>query len=428
MAAVNALAERLGKVHKPYAGARFRAAFLKQGFSRFLTGSVVFCPEEAPSRPIADYGSLVLVEQWQPDQGEALTLLSKLLSGQAEIAGQKVGSGFQQSDLEHRPYTFTSRMWSGWEMRSYYDPSDPHGHEQPPLIQDSILGFGLRPYRGGNQAINDWVFDVVTDNIGGAVPDFNALVTFLPDTRARVVSALWTPGQLSLELEINVPPEQIELQIIHVESARLPQARLATSGAFELEIPDDTRELLIYLVHKSGECIMHVHLRSVYDSFGHVPVDLITKSRAERDLGKGEGDQIEFKPFISPRDPKEGEIVDTVIAFANTAGGRIYVGVADRDASPQGIRGLLQAFKGEGADTALKKQAECLRWLLSNKVAPTPRFLVEETRAFGEPIVAITIESDNAQHYVLGTNDVWVRRGASNVRPRPGEVTESSEI
>ena len=90
MAAVNALAERLRKVHKPYAGARFRAAFLKQGFSRFLTGSVIFCPEEVPSRPIADYGSLVLVEQWQPDQGEALTLLSKLLSGQAEIAGQKV--------------------------------------------------------------------------------------------------------------------------------------------------------------------------------------------------------------------------------------------------------------------------------------------------------------------------------------------------
>jgi hypothetical protein len=119
MAAVNASAERLSAVHKPYAGARFRAAFPKQGSLRFLTGSVVFCPEEVPSRPIADYGSLVLVEQWQRDQGEALTLLSKLLSGQAEIAGQKVGSGFQQSDLEHRPYTFTSRMWSGWEMGSH---------------------------------------------------------------------------------------------------------------------------------------------------------------------------------------------------------------------------------------------------------------------------------------------------------------------
>jgi predicted HTH transcriptional regulator len=145
-----------------------------------------------------------------------------------------------------------------------------------------------------------------------------------------------------------------------------------------------------------------------------------TLSRAERDLAKGEGDQIEFKPFISSRDPKEGEIVDTAIAFANTAGGRIFVGVADRDASPQGIRGLLQAFRGEGADTALKKQVECLRWLISNKVAPAPRFSIEEIHVFGEPMVAITIESDDAQHYVLGTNDVWVRRGASNVRPRPG--------
>ena len=41
----------------------------------------------------------------------------------------------------------------------------------------------------------------------------------------------------------------------------------------------------------------------------------------------------EFKPFIEPRHPKEFEIVKTVVAFANTGGGTLFVGVSD-----EGIR------------------------------------------------------------------------------------------
>ncbi|MGO9088198.1 MAG: helix-turn-helix domain-containing protein [Candidatus Sulfotelmatobacter sp.] len=414
--AISALADVLRGVHKPYAGARFRAAFLKED-SRFLTGSVVFCPEEAPSRPTADYGPLILSEQWQGDWGEALGLLSRVLSGQAGIGGQQIKPGFDQSDLDHRPSIFGigTGGWSGWEMRSYYNPG-PNAIQ--PLLHNSILGFGLRPYRGGDQAINDWVFDVHTDNTGGNVPNLNSLVTFLPDTRGRVVSALWTPGKLNLSLEINIPSEQVELQILQLGSARLPQISRATSGTTEFEIPDDCRELLIYLVYKEGDCIMSVHLRSVYESFGHVPEELIAKSRAASDLGKGEGDQIEFKPFISPNDAKETEIIDTVVAFANTSGGRIYVGVNDRDASPQGTGELWKVFKGSGND-ALKAQADRLRSLIANRIAPTPRFLIEEIRVFEAPMVAITVEPGNQTYYECGSNEVWVRRGSSNVRPRP---------
>ena len=342
--ATNALAEQLRNAHKPYAGARFRAAFLKED-SRFLTGSVMFCPEEVPSRPVADYGVLLLAEEWQSDWTEALNLFSRILSGQAAIAGQTIKAGFAASDFEHRPstsYGMGTGGWSGWEMRSHYD-SGPNPIQ--PNLQDSMLGFGLRPYRGGNQAINDWIFDLRTDNPGGDVPNSSYLVTFLPDTRARVVGALWTPGKLNLSLEINIPSDQVELQILPLGSVRLPQVSAAASGAMELEIPHDSRELLIYLVHRDGDSIMTVHLRHVYESFGAVPKELIAKSKAESDLGKGEGDQIEFKPFISPNDAKETEIVDTVIAFANTSGGRLYVGINDRDASPQGVGELCKVFK-----------------------------------------------------------------------------------
>jgi hypothetical protein len=418
-AAISALRGQLRKARAPYAGARFRAAFLKED-SRFLTGSVMFGPEEIPARPTADYGVLLLVDEWKSNWKDALSLLSRLLSGQAGIAGQKIKTVCTLSDLEHRPSIslgMGTGGWSGWEMRSLFEPGP---NLSQPYLHNSLLAFGLRPYRGGNQAINDWVFDLQTDNPGGEVPYTNYLVTFLPDTRARIVSALWTPGKLNLGLEVNVSPEQVELQILHFGSTRPPHVSPAQSGATELEIPDDSRELLIYLVHRDGDCIMSVHLRHVYETFGHVPEQLIAKSRAESDLGKGEGDQIEFKPFIVPYDQKETEVVDTVIAFGNTSGGRIHVGVNDRDASPQGVGELRKAFKVSGG-AALKAQADRLRWLVTNRIVPTPRFSVEEIRAFDQPIVTLTVEAGSVTHYERGSNEVWVRRGASNERPKPGE-------
>lgn len=427
--AIEVLADRVMKFDKPYAGARFRAAFLKEGL-RFLTGSVVFWPEELPSRPTADYGALVLAEHWESHSGDAISLLSEVLNGEGDIGGQKIKSGFGFSDLDHRSsmsYGMGTGGWSGWEMRSLYDPGPSPNLNIESYIQDSILGFGLRPYRGGNQAINEWVFDLRTHDAGGSVPYTNYLITFLPDTRARVRSAMWTPGKLNLTLEINIPSEDIELQILHLGSARVPHVGKTMSGEIELQVPDDARELLIYLVHREGDCIMTVHLRHVYDSFGPVPNELVGRSRVESDLGKGEGDQIEFKPFISQNDPKESEIVETVIAFANTSGGRIYVGVADRDTSLLGSAKLREAFKGS-EEVALKAQANRLRLLISNRVVPTTRVLVEEIRIFDAPLVTITVEPGGQTHCDGQNNQVWVRRGASNVRPTPGELTHSFDL
>jgi len=169
--AINAIAEQSRKVHKLYAGARFRAAILTEYSPTFLTGSVMFCPEEVPSRPSATYGTLLFVEQWQSDQTEALDLLSELLSGQGEIAEQKVRPGFTYSSFDHRPFAYGNRGWSGWEMRSRCE-TRPTDHEQP-LNYGAIVGFGLRPYLGAEQAINDWIFYTATDNNSNGVPSRN---------------------------------------------------------------------------------------------------------------------------------------------------------------------------------------------------------------------------------------------------------------
>src|SRR6266702_5908430 len=63
------------------------------------------------------------------------------------------------------------------------------------------------------------------------------------------------------------------------------------------------------------------------------------------DLAGGETDTIEFKPFMEPKSTTESDFVRTVIAFANTHGGRIYVGVDD-DGLPQGEAEACRVFRG----------------------------------------------------------------------------------
>jgi len=63
-----------------------------------------------------------------------------------------------------------------------------------------------------------------------------------------------------------------------------------------------------------------------------------------------------------------------VIAFANTSGGNIYVGVQD-DGSPQGEAAVRASFQGE-AEAALEAQADRLKTLAREKIKPVPQIVV----------------------------------------------------
>jgi hypothetical protein len=368
--AINALAELLRKVHRPYAGAQFRLALIRDGGLRFLTGSVLFRPEQVPSRAPADYGYLRFVEEWCPEQDAALGLLSKLLSGQTEIGGHKVTNTFNRSRLHHEMYAADAHeLWSGWTLTSMLD-RDANFREVY-LHQDPLLSFDQKPYVGASGAIHEWVFnEPAPQPRNNTPPHAHEIVTFLPDTRARIISALWLPGKLSLNLEVNVPASSLQLQLVQAGSSHPYQLLLASEGSREIDVPDDTRELSIYVVDNSGECVTQNNLRALYEGSGKYERQPGVDARAAADLASGEGERIEYKPFLIPHNEKENEFLETVIAFGNTAGGRVYVGVRDRNGEPEGTRALVKAFK-QHTDTglldivqeALNAQTDRVRWL-----------------------------------------------------------------
>lgn len=414
--AINAVGEILRKVHKPYAGAQFRFAFARGEANPFLTASIVFHPTHISSQPIADYGKLVFVEEWRNDQFEALRFLTNIVDGPIEIAGFKIQPQFTTSYVNHRPSPLGNEVHAGWELTCH---SGPRNDQPAPL--GSIVGFGFRPYLGANQAIHDRVFGVNSEGFSHDVPNLGCIRAFLPDTRARFVSAMWIPGKLRVELETNIPTEQVELQIIHQESGNPWQRHIAFSGMKEFSVPDDATRLMLLLVHDPGELIAQIQLMSLYQSFGAVDQTFALTSFADRDLGQGENEQVEYKPFIEPSDKKEHEVVETVIAFANTRGGRLYFGVRDKDGAPLGDVELRRMFKAN-TEEALEAQLNRVRWLVTNRIVPTPHFTLEKVRIFGEPVLAMTVLAGGETPYRTRENEIYVRHGANNYRATPEEL------
>lgn len=417
--ATNSLAEHLRDIRRRFAGALFRVAFYKRGNSlEFLTGSIGFHLEEVASRTQADYGFLLFVEQWCSGQQEAHGLVCKALEGQAEISGHKLGARFSHSRFEHHTHARDYR-WSGLQVISTRD-REPKS-EEIYLPQEPVVGFGLPPYWGPMHAISNWIFDAKTNNpASNSVPNLNSLVITVPDTRARIVLARWTPGKLRIKTEVNTS-NPVQLQLVQIGSAK-PYQLLDGKCDGEILVPSDTHEILAYLVHRSGDCITQLHIGSMYRHFGQVEQKESGLDQAIMELGRGENERVEYKPFFSPNHEKEMEFVETAIAFANTLGGTIYVGVRDRDGSPYGLSEVQKLFKGERNPVA--SQVARLQWLLTNKVKPIPPFNIEELRPWGEPVVVASIDRGRETPYSTHENQIFIRRASTNYRPDAAELRE----
>jgi pyrimidine deaminase RibD-like protein len=273
--AIDVVSEYLRTIQTPYAGAQFRLAFFNDGSAkRFVTGHVIFRESHVPSRPPArykqkDHREFIFVEHWCREQWEAVKLLSKLLSGEAEIEGHKLELTFNKSEFDHRTYPFGRDLWTGRELRSRRDRDATWKELYIP--QGPLTGRGLQPYLGPDHAINDWVFNLESWNpVGADVPSKDTIISFFPDLRARLLSADWRrdDNRLHIEVELKVDPEHVELQIVHPDCKDQSQSVPLTSGKIEVPIPANARSFSIFLLDDSGEFISHIELNEHQRTFG----------------------------------------------------------------------------------------------------------------------------------------------------------------
>ncbi len=135
----------------------------------------------------------------------------------------------------------------------------------------------------------------------------------------------------------------------------------------------------------------------------------------------GEGERVEFKPFIRLDSSKAEELVRTAIAFANKQGGTLYLGVNDY----QEIEGVERELR-EAAPAGKKGSiAECAAWYcaairkrISDRVSSAVVLECEAVQVCGKYLIRIAVTEAQAKPCCdLSTKEIWTRRGASTGRP-----------
>jgi hypothetical protein len=408
--AIDSIQWRILSAHRGFEGAQVRAALARvnTGVS-FLTGTIVFFEHEPSSRGTADYGHIRLSEFWIKGVDTALSFVGRLFEGQESVGGIPIRNLFKRSMTHRESGRHTASSWPSWVYETSAESID--GQQRLNLEPIPTVAKGLPPFKSPTEAVTNWMGQNPSHGVvSGSVPNQDQFVIVIPDTRARFKSCRWSPGSLSLQLELNAAPESIELQIINGGAKSRSANHSIQPGAMSFPVPEDANDLALYLVHNSGDLLAFQTLTQVYRSVGEPePQEEYDQSHWQSELQKGENERREFKPFIAPMDAKELEIVKTAVAFANTDGGTIFFGVDD-EGVPLGVGRARKCFRSEDPITA---QMARLKVLIRECTQPVPSIACQIATVGGQPIIMVEIEKSET---VCSTHDnrAYIRRGATN--------------
>lgn len=160
----------------------------------------------------------------------------------------------------------------------------------------------------------------------------------------------------------------------------------------------------------------------------------------ERLLQAGEHDTVEFKPWVNlATGGKRVEVLETSIAFANTRGGSIVVGV-DRYGQPLGEDKIIREWKGRYLARRKKSGAPAsdssgeewipiygteLRDFIQNSTNTRLEIQLIAAVVKGCAVLVLKIRRGREKPYATQPgNDIWIRVNATNRRPSPEELRE----
>lgn len=417
-----AILECISTLHRPAAGALVSIAAHEGADSRELvSGRLLVSESEEDARDPLCFGTVALSEQWIP-VGQLGACIAALAKGSIEVGGVSIRAAFSEFTLARELGSYNNV--SGWPEWRACLRSTTRRRDYP---QVDVIQFGLPPYRNAAHASNDWVHRQPRRTDANALLFPGELVMALPDSRGRLLRAEWIGGTLKVASESrSADASALQLQVRFVGDVERPVQMLTPCPPdAEVAIPAGTESILVYLVHREAGLLAE---RSVgaYDRQRQRPsVEVVTlEAEIERDLAGGESEYVEFKPFVKVQDPKEDELERSLVAFANSRGGRLYVGVTD-EGLPLGARALKDVVK-DGADqkSALSVLARRLETVIADRIKPErPVFQVHELEYKGFPLLMVRVDQ-GAKAYSTAREAIYVRHQANNYRASIAEIRE----
>ncbi len=374
-----------------------------------------FHDEVRRPRDARDYGAFFFGEMWV-ETAAAATKLDELRRGLGTVQdGRRPQTRFETLSIADRhilPKKTISR-WSEWV--ALFRENSRKGN-QPRGLHDPLVRRSLPPFGRAIIGILDWVWAGV--EAGNTYE--NQMLVIVPDTRARIMEVTWERTDLLARIQSNLRAEQVEVQC-RLETVTGPCTLLSQNPTDELvkwEIPPTATKAEMYLVDESSGLIAGGDFTNTGGKTTTDPESLSPQALADIDIASGESDVVEFKPFFGDK-ARGHEIARAVIAFANSKGGRLYIGVDDNGA-PQGQVELAKVM-GKNREPKEWPQAlvELLSGVIRNIVKPIPKVDTAWVTVGGEPVLVATIAPGTGRPYSTHDNYIFVRKGASCRPPEP---------
>jgi hypothetical protein len=350
-----------------------------------------------------------------------------ILSGTGAVDSTATPGASSYTSIQESGRWYSSESnWKEWQFRSNLPRvSIPNENEIP---DEPIIALHSPPFTGGAHALREWLYKdkAAWKAERGSSP--GEIVTIVPDARIRISNTQWDQGHLNVELDINAPEQEYELQVLYGGSTqRRHEIVKATPGQIRLEIPEDTEAITLFIIDNAGELLAQHAIGRPADA---IPTTKASTNPSENEedrirteLLSGENSTVEFKPFVEPKDLKEAELVKTIVAFSNTEGGRLYIGVDD-SGTPQGASELKKASKrtDENVEQHLKVLIDRLEQLIRTSVKPQPNYKCKVHDKEGRPVVIVEVKKGDQPPYANLQNEYFVRHGSSSMRPDPNEL------
>lgn len=299
-------------------------------------------------------------------------------------------------------------------------------------FNEPILSYEKPLFLNTYQAIKEWIKLKEFHNDSDA--RMGTVVIFLPEGIAGFKSIETINGKLNIttRLSDNKLKPELKIKILWIISGQRKNLEYEFNNKIICDIPATAESVYIYLIGRD-ETVYDYYQETNYWTYGKRRIiGVVDNSNnglqeiISEALKNGENETTEFKPFINYSNNKWDEIIKTVIAFSNTHGGNIIIGVSD-NVYIGGIENGLNTEYQKCKKSQPNLPNEPVEWykglikkIIGDKLSGNTRPNIDHLIYDNHTLIIIKVpEGQEKPYYNRETNDIYIRKGGSNAKPDP---------
>jgi hypothetical protein len=335
-----------------------------------------------------------------------------------------------QVQVTRRASDIPAKSWPGWLSRlgtkqGYMQKSLPFGpfHDPRTRLFGSDLGMLAMHF-------------LEDSRFAGHTNPSNEYELRVPDRRARIHSLKIEDNILHMKMENPARMKLFWSVVATPFKGSIVQIGCETGEELaKVALPFVAQKLEVWLILDDGYWIDRYEETPHYTTWGDSPSLFAAARSAEqkeilKTISRGETDTVEFKSYIQlrpQRNEKSFQILRSVSALANAAGGSLYLGVND-EAEPVGVEASLQRDYGPNYPELSQRLAayqKDVSKLINEGTAPTIGIDYVWHEVALRQILEIRVPVSSQVVYLLEKGEMYRRKGGTNHKLRPVEAAGS---